>query len=82
YAHKIPFLVKLNHNEMLTYPMIHDQTLFAAVEQAFELGAAAVGATVYYGSRESRRQILEVSAAFQRAHALGMVTVLWAYLRN
>ena len=82
YAHKIPFLVKLNHNEMLTYPLIHDQTLFASVEQAFELGAAAVGATVYFGSRESRRQITEVSAAFRRAHELGMVTVLWAYLRN
>lgn len=82
YAHKIPFLVKLNHNEMLTYPLIHDQTLFASVGQAFELGAAAVGATVYFGSRESRRQITEVSEAFRRAHELGMVTVLWAYLRN
>jgi class I fructose-bisphosphate aldolase len=71
YAHKIPFLVKLNHNEMLTYPMIHDQTLFAAV-----------GATVYFGSPQSRRQIEEVSEAFRRAHKLGMVTVLWAYLRN
>jgi class I fructose-bisphosphate aldolase len=82
YAHKIPFLVKLNHNEMLTYPMIHDQTPFAHVEQAFELGAAAVGATVYFGSPQSRRQIEEVSEAFRRAHKLGMVTVLWAYLRN
>jgi class I fructose-bisphosphate aldolase len=82
YAHKIPFLVKLNHNEMLTYPNIYDQTLFASVEQAFELGAAAVGATVYFGAPESRRQILEVSEAFARAHELGMVCFLWAYLRN
>ena len=82
YAHRIPFLVKLNHNELLTYPALHDQTMFASVEQAFDLGAAAVGATVYYGSQESRRQILEVSEAFERAHELGMVTVLWAYLRN
>lgn len=82
YAHRIPFLVKLNHNELLTYPNIHDQTLFAAVDQAFDLGAVAVGATVYFGSPESRRQIGEVSAAFARAHELGMVTVLWAYLRN
>ncbi|MCG7973387.1 MAG: class I fructose-bisphosphate aldolase, partial [Candidatus Thiodiazotropha taylori] len=82
YAHKIPFLVKLNHNEMLTYPTIYDQTLFASVEQAFDMGAAAVGATIYYGSPESRRQIMEISEAFQQAHELGMVTVLWAYLRN
>lgn len=82
YAHKIPFLVKLNHNEMLTYPGIHDQTLFTDVQKAFELGAVAVGATVYYGSAESRRQILEVSRAFAEAHRLGMVTFLWAYLRN
>ena len=82
YAHKIPFLVKLNHNELLTYPNIHDQTLFASVEQAYDLGAVAVGATVYYGSGESRRQIEEVSEAFARAHELGMVCVLWAYLRN
>lgn len=82
YAHKIPFLVKLNHNEMLTYPGIHDQTLFTDVQKAFELGAVAVGATVYYGSPESRRQILEVSRAFAEAHRLGMVTFLWAYLRN
>jgi class I fructose-bisphosphate aldolase len=82
YAHKIPFLVKLNHNELLTHPNIYDQTLFASVEQAFDLGAVAVGATVYYGSEESRRQILEVSEAFARAHELGLVTVLWAYLRN
>jgi len=82
YAHKIPFLVKLNHNELLTFPNHFDQTLFASVEQAFDLGAVAVGATVFYGSAESRRQILEVSEAFARAHELGMVTFLWAYLRN
>ncbi len=82
YAHKIPFLVKINHNELLSYPTMHDQTLFASVEQAFDLGAAAVGATVYFGSQESRRQIMEVSEAFELAHDLGMVTVLWAYLRN
>jgi class I fructose-bisphosphate aldolase len=82
YAHKIPFIVKINHNELLTYPEIHDQTLFASVEQAFDLGAVAVGATIYFGSEESRRQIQEVSEAFAYAHELGMVTVLWAYLRN
>lgn len=82
YAHKIPFIVKINHNELLSYPNIYDQTLFASVEQAFDMGAAAVGATVYFGSAESRRQIQEVSDAFQHAHELGMVTVLWAYLRN
>jgi class I fructose-bisphosphate aldolase len=82
YAHKIPFLVKINHNEMLTYPTLYDQTLFASVRQAAEMGAVAVGATVYYGSTESRRQIEEVSEAFELAHELGMVTVLWAYLRN
>lgn len=82
YAHRIPFLVKLNHNELLTFPNHFDQTLFASVEQAFDLGAVAVGATVFYGSAESRRQILEVSEAFARAHELGMVTFLWAYLRN
>jgi class I fructose-bisphosphate aldolase len=82
FAHKIPFLVKLNHNELLTYPTLHDQTLFADVEQAFDMGAIAVGATIYFGSQESRRQIQEISDAFRRAHELGMVTVLWAYLRN
>lgn len=82
YAHKIPFIVKINHNELLSYPNIYDQTLFASVEQAFDMGAAAVGATVYFGSAESRRQIQEISEAFQHAHELGMVTVLWAYLRN
>ncbi len=82
HAHKIPFLVKLNHNEMLAYPTIYDQTIWASVDQAFDMGAVAVGATIYFGSAESRRQIQEVSAAFARAHELGMVTVLWAYLRN
>ena len=82
YAHKIPFIVKINHSEMLTYPEIHDQTLFASVDQAFDMGAVAVGATVYYGSSESRRQIIEISEAFAHAHELGMATVLWAYLRN
>jgi class I fructose-bisphosphate aldolase len=82
YAHKIPFLVKINHNEILSYPNFYDQTLFASVEQAFDMGAVAIGATIYYGSEESRRQIQEVSEAFQHAHELGMVTVLWAYLRN
>jgi class I fructose-bisphosphate aldolase len=82
YAHKIPFLVKINHNEILTYPNIYDQTLFASVQQAFDMGAVAVGATIYYGSPECRRQIEEISEAFAEAHELGMVTVLWAYLRN
>ncbi len=82
YAHKIPFLVKINHNELLTYPAIHDQTLFASVNQAFDLGAVAIGATVYFGSQESRRQIQEISEAFAHAHELGLATVLWAYLRN
>jgi class I fructose-bisphosphate aldolase len=75
-------ILKLKHNEFLSFPNSYVQTLFASVEQAFELGAVAVGATVYFGSAESRRQIWEVSQAFQRAHALGMVTILWAYLRN
>lgn len=82
YAHKIPFIVKINHNELLTYPNCHDQRMFASVEQAFDMGAAAVGATIYYGSAESSRQIEEVSEAFAQAHQLGMATVLWCYLRN
>ncbi len=82
YAHKIPFIVKINHNELLTYPTMHDQTLFASVRQAFDLGAVAVGATIYFGSPECRRQIMEISDAFAEAHELGMATVLWAYLRN
>jgi class I fructose-bisphosphate aldolase len=82
YAHRIPFMVKLNHNETLSLPVMYDQTLFAQVEQAFDLGALSVGATIYFGSGDSRRQIQEISEAFYRAHELGMVTVLWAYLRN
>lgn len=82
YAHKIPFIVKLNHNELLTYPNKFDQIMFAGVQQAFDMGAAAVGATIYFGSDESARQIVEVSSAFQYAHELGLATVLWCYLRN
>jgi class I fructose-bisphosphate aldolase len=82
YAHKIPFLVKLNHNELLTYPNKFDQIMFANVDQAYQMGAVAVGATIYFGSEESDRQIQEVSEAFSYAHTLGLVTVLWAYLRN
>jgi class I fructose-bisphosphate aldolase len=82
YAHRIPFIVKLNHNELLTYPNAYDQIMFGSVEQAFDLGAVAVGATIYFGSEESTRQLQEVSEAFQQAHQLGMFTVLWCYLRN
>jgi len=82
YAHKIPFLVKLNHNELLTYPNKYDQIMFANVQQAADMGAVAVGATIYFGSEESTRQIQEVSEAFYMAHELGMATVLWCYLRN
>ncbi len=82
YAHRIPFIVKLNHNELLTYPNRYDQRMFGSVEQAFNMGAVAVGATIYYGSEESSRQIEEVSRAFERAHELGMFAVLWCYLRN
>ncbi|MGH9163070.1 MAG: class I fructose-bisphosphate aldolase, partial [Vicinamibacteraceae bacterium] len=82
YAHRIPFLVKLNHNEFLSYPNRYDQIMFASVKQAWELGAVAVGATIYFGSEESSRQLQEVSRAFAQAHELGMVTVLWCYLRN
>jgi len=82
YAHKIPFILKLNHNELLTYPNKFDQIMFAGVEQAFDMGAAAVGATIYFGSDESTRQIVEVSETFQYAHEMGMATVLWCYLRN
>jgi class I fructose-bisphosphate aldolase len=82
YSHKIPFIVKLNHNELLTYPNSYNQVFFAQVEQAWDMGAVAVGATIYYGSPESRRQIVEVSEAFARAHELGMATILWCYLRN
>ena len=82
YAHKIPFIVKLNHNELLTYPNTYDQIMFASVDQAFQMGAVSVGATIYFGSPESSRQIQEVSEAFSYAHTLGLVTILWAYLRN
>src|SRR5215470_1424765 len=82
YAHRIPFLVKINHNELLTYPNKFDQILFGTVEEAFDMGAAAVGATIYFGSDESGRQIVEIAQAFQHAHELGMATVLWCYLRN
>ena len=82
YAHKIPFIVKLNHNELLTYPPKFDQVFFASVDQAFDMGAAAVGATIYFGSDEATRQIQEVSEAFEHAHSLGLATVLWCYLRN
>ena len=82
YAHKIPFLMKLNHNEFLTYPNKYDQIMFGNIEQAFNMGAVAVGATIYFGSEESARQLQEVSSAFTYAHELGMVTVLWCYLRN
>jgi len=82
YAHRIPFIVKINHNELLTYPETFDQIMFGSVDQAFDLGAAGVGATIYFGSEESGRQIQEVAEAFARAHELGMFTVLWCYLRN
>ena len=82
YAHRIPFIVKVNHNEILTYPNIYDQTMFASVEQAWNLGAAGIGATIYFGSDDCRRQIMEISDAFAQAHELGMFTVLWCYLRN
>lgn len=82
YAHKIPFIVKINHNEILSYPNKFDQIMYGSVEEAWNLGAAAVGATIYFGSDESARQIQEVAAAFERAHELGMATVLWCYLRN
>ncbi len=82
YAHKIPFIVKINHNELITYPNKFDQVMFGSVEQAYDMGAAAVGATIYFGSDEATRQIQEVAQAFQLAHELGMGTVLWCYLRN
>lgn len=82
YAHKIPFIVKINHNELLTYPNKYDQIMFGSVDEAWNLGAAAVGATIYFGSEESNRQIIEVANAFERAHELGMATILWCYTRN
>ena len=82
YAHKIPFIVKLNHNELLTYPNTFSQISYGSVEEAWNMGAAAVGATIYFGSDDSNRQIVEIAAAFERAHELGMATILWCYLRN
>jgi len=82
YAHKIPFLVKINHNELLSYPTTYDQILFGTIKEAWNMGAVAVGATIYFGSEESRRQIVEIAKAFEYAHELGMATVLWCYLRN
>jgi len=82
YAHKIPFVVKINHNELLTYPNSYEQILFGTVEQAYDLGAAAVGATIYFGSDDSHREIIEIAEAFAYAHELGMGTILWCYLRN
>lgn len=82
YAHKIPFIVKLNHNELLSYPNTYDQVPFGSVQQAFDLGAVGVGATIYWGAEESRRELQEVAAMFEEAHSLGMFTVLWCYLRN
>jgi len=82
YAHKIPFIVKINHNEFLSYPNKFDQIMFGTVKEAYDMGAVAVGATIYFGSPESGRQIIEVSKAFQEAHELGMATILWCYLRN
>lgn len=82
YAHKIPFVLKINHNELLTYPNKYDQIMFASIEQAWNMGAAAVGATIYFGSEESTRQIMEVSEAFEYAHELGLATILWCYTRN
>src|SRR3989339_1963133 len=82
YADKIPFIVKLNHNELLSYPNSHDQILFASSDQAYNMGARGVGATVYFGSPESHRQIQEISHAFARAHELGLFTILWCYVRN
>ncbi|MNM92205.1 Fructose-bisphosphate aldolase class 1 [compost metagenome] len=82
YAHKIPFLVKINHNELLTYPNRADEILYGTIREAWNMGAVAVGATIYFGSEESDRQIIEVAKAFEEAHSLGMATVLWCYLRN
>src|SRR5271169_5295601 len=82
YAHKIPFILKFNHNELLSYPNTHDQIIFGSVKQAWDMGCAAVGATIYFGSPESDRQIVEVSKCFQMAHEMGMATILWCYVRN
>ncbi len=82
YAHKIPFILKINHNEFLSYPNSYDQILFASVDQAFDMGAVGIGATIYFGSEESKRQLQEITTAFQHAHELGLFTVLWCYMRN
>ena len=82
YAHKIPFIVKINHNELLTYPNRYDQSMFGSVQEAWNLGATAIGATVYFGAEESKRQLVEVALAFEQAHALGLATILWCYARN
>ncbi|MCL4164790.1 UNVERIFIED_CONTAM: hypothetical protein GTU68_027531, partial [Idotea baltica] len=82
YAHKIPFIVKINHNELLSYPNAYDQTLFGKVKDAWDMGAVAIGATIYFGSKESNRQIVEIAEAFAEAHRLGMATILWCYTRN
>ena len=82
YAHKIPFVVKINHNELMTYPNKHDQIMYGSVEEAWNLGATAIGATIYFGAEESNRQLVEVAQAFERAHELGMATILWCYTRN
>ena len=82
YAHKVPFIVKINHNELMTYPNTFDQIMFGSIDQAYDMGAVAVGATIYFGSVESRRQIQEVAQAFAYAHELGMATILWCYTRN
>src|SRR5204862_4405730 len=82
YAHKIPFIVKINHNEFLSYPNEFDQIMFGSVREAWEMGAVAVGATIYFGSAESARQLVEIAEKFQEAHDLGMATVLWCYMRN
>ena len=82
YAHQIPFILKINHNELLSYPNSYDQILFASVQQGYEMGCVGIGATIYFGSLESRRQLIEISHAFELAHQLGMATILWCYLRN
>lgn len=82
YAHKIPFIVKINHNELLTYPLNYEQILFGTIKEAWNMGAAAIGATIYFGSADSRREIVEIAKAFEYAHELGMATILWCYLRN
>src|SRR5688572_30973502 len=82
YAHKIPFIVKINHNELLTYPNTIEQIMFGTVEQAYDMGAAAIGATIYFGSDDSHRELIEIAEAFAHAHELGMATILWCYLRN